>query len=128
MKQSLIFLDSDLGRSNFSHLWDGIVLGASKGETKTDQTIRQNAKVQRELIKISMVAQNPDLRLRPPNARDLSPGGGSVTLEQGDIEHARKLVLCVPWPGHQDIAIADLLDFIGMALLAPETPPPASGE
>ena len=120
MKHTLTFDDTDLGRSNFSHLWDGIVMGASKGEAKTDQTIRQNAKIQRELMKISAAAQNFDQRLRPMNARDLNAGGGTVSLEQGDIEHARKLVLGVPWPGHQDIAIADVLDFLGVAIAAPE--------
>ena len=120
MKHTLQFDDSDAGRSNFEYLWDGVVMGASKGEAKTDQTIRQNAKIQRALILVSDLAVTFDKQQRPINARNLKPGAHAVQLEQGDIEHARKLILGVPWPGHHDIAVADLLDCLGAAIAAPE--------
>lgn len=112
MKQRLIF-EPIVGADNFRFIWDGIVLGASRGETKAETTIRSNARLQRSLIKVSHEAA--EKTNRPINARDLNADGGEVIWETGDIEHAKKLVLAVPWGGAQDIAIADLLDWIARA-------------
>jgi hypothetical protein len=117
----VVFADSEVGRSNLIILWDGVVLGSSRGETRTKDKIRLEAKIQRKIIAISDSISEIDLRLRPPNARVLKPGVHEILFKVEEIELIDSLVSKVAWSGIQSIAVADLYDLLGGASEVEET-------
>ena len=102
-------------RQLFETLWDGVILGGSRGEAKTRQEIRRWAAIQRKLKAIGEVTRDFDHTQRPMDPLVLLPGVHTVTYEQGDIEEIEKRLEKFPWPGSKEVDVADLLDFLSAA-------------
>ncbi len=115
MKKRIIFTDTELGKSNLIILWDAVILGASRGETRSKDKIRLEAKIQRKIIVISDPATEINFQQRPPNARILKSGGQEILFEIEELEMIDSLISKVTWSGIQSIAVADLYDLLGSA-------------
>ena len=105
----------DTDRRLFETLWDGVILGGSRGEAKTKQELRHWAVIQRKLKAIGEVTSDYNHNERPLDPLVLTPGTHTITLEQGDIEDIEKRLEKFPWPGSKEIDVADLLDFLSAA-------------
>ncbi len=116
MEKRLMFdATRELDRQRYTTLWDGVILGGSRGEAKTRQELRRYAKIQRALKAIGEVTADFDPRLRPPEPMVLLSGTHEIVFEQGEIEDIEKRLEKVPWGGQMEIAVADLFDFLSAA-------------
>jgi len=123
MEKRLVFdADREVDRTRYTTLWDGVILGGSRGEAKTRQELRRYAKIQRALKAIGQITTDFDPRLRPPDPLILAPGTHEVVLEQGEIEDIEKRLEKVPWGGQMEIAVADLFDFLSAAPIVEPAP------
>ena len=123
MEKQLVFDgDREIDRQRYATLWDGVILGGSRGEAKTRQELRRYAKIQRALKVIGQMTTDFDPRLRPPDPFILAPGRHEVLLEQGEIEDIEKRLEKVPWGGQMEIAVADLFDFLSAAPIVEPAP------
>ena len=123
MKKTLIFDKTDVGQRRFQYLYDGVILGGSKGQIQSKDDLREEARIQMALEAISnpLLKEQIDLRYRPECARVLTAEGGTVTLTVAQCERVEKLLGQVPWGGMQKIPVADLYDFLSVAPIATET-------
>lgn len=116
--KTLTFPPTDEGRVLFTTLWDGVLLGASRGETKSKDQIRREAGVQRALKAISVEAP-AETPKRLVQSRVLVEAGGTVTFSIAEMEVIDQLLQKVPWGGADTLAVADLFDLLGAA---PDSP------
>lgn len=120
MQKTLTFTDDALGQRRFQHLYDAVILGASKGQLSSRAQIRADATLQLKLEAVSLPTPPAqiDLRYRPECARTLMEAPPPVVVTVAEIERIEALIALVPWGGMQRIPIADLYDFLSSAPVA----------
>ena len=129
--KSLTFTDDATGRQAFQFLSDGVYLGSLqlRAAIPREEALRVakartrlEASIQRVLLSISAPAIDPPAWRPQDCARDLLTGPQTITLTGEQLEHIDKLLTSIAWGGAQQIAIADLYDFLS---LAPEVEAPS---
>ncbi len=112
-KVKKIALVGEAGKSAARYLWDGVIVGSSQGGKTGKDELRRQAALQRKLKAVTAEVP-PGTEGRMLKSRDLV-ADCELLLDAAELELAEKLILDVPWGGHDKIAVADLLDLLSLA-------------
>lgn len=111
----------ETAREYFAKMHAGLVIGgtmaANKGERKTFEIGRKEARILRKMKAISFEESDEKCKriMTGDKERVLNPGDQTLTLSQDELEFLVKMCESVPWATGQIDLIVDMVDFIGMA-------------
>jgi hypothetical protein len=113
MTRVLTFDDTDEGIRRFQLTWDGLRLGtlAQRAEDRTPDVMRLEGSIRQRLRAISTNGALAD----DVDHRDLQAGGGSVELDQPQIQLLTKYGWAVQWRPHVLENAIDALDYVDAA-------------
>ena len=113
MTRILTFDDTDEGIRRFQLVWDGFRLGtlSQRPEDRTPDVMRSEGSIRKQLKAISTNGAIAD----DVDHRDLQAGGGSVELDQPQIQLLTKYGWSVQWRPHILEDAIDALDYVDAA-------------